>query len=189
MRWRMALAVCCLSLALVGCAGAATPAPQPTGADAQAGTPMVLTSPAFVEGATIPRQYTCDGANVSPPLAWRAAPAAAQSLALVVDDPDAPSGVWVHWVLFNLSPSASGLPEGLPQDKVVAGGALQGINSGRATGYSGPCPPSGTHRYYFKLYALDTTLSLAANAAAKDVQAAMQGHVMAEAQLMGRYAR
>jgi len=150
---------------------------------------MKLTSFAFAEGAMIPVKYTCDGQNVSPPLAWTDLPGGAKSLALICDDPDAPAGTWVHWVAFNLPPDLAGLPEGVPTEKAPKTGGVQGTNSGRRIGYSGPCPPSGTHRYFFKLYALDNTLSLDSNATAKDVQAAMKGHILAEAQLMGRYKR
>jgi len=108
---------------------------------------------------------------------------------LICDDPDAPVGTWVHWVAFNLLPDMTGLPEGVPAEKTPKAGGIQGTNSWRRIGYGGPCPPSGTHRYFFKLYALDNTLSLASNATAKDVQASMQGHILAEAQLMGRYKR
>jgi Raf kinase inhibitor-like YbhB/YbcL family protein len=150
---------------------------------------MKLTSSAFTEGAMIPVKYTCDGQNISPPLTWTDVPGGVRTLALICDDPDAPAGTWVHWVAFNLPQDATGLPEGVPPDKTLATGGVQGMNSGRRLGYGGPCPPSGTHRYYFKLYALDNTLSLGSNATAKDLQTAMQGHVLAETQLMGRYRR
>ena len=149
---------------------------------------MKLTSSAFTEGSMIPRKYTCDGEDVSPPLAWAEVPAGIKSLALICDDPDAPVGTWVHWVLFNLPPTLTGLPEGVPAEKSPQGG-VHGTNSWRRIGYGGPCPPGGTHRYFFKLYALDTQLNLGNNATAKDVQAAIKGHVLAEAQLMGRYKR
>ncbi len=149
---------------------------------------MKLTSSAFVEGGMIPKEYTCDGDDISPPLAWSAVPTGAKSLALICDDPDAPVGTWVHWVLFNLPPTRAGLPERVSAEKDAAGG-MHGINSWKRLGYGGPCPPSGTHRYFFKLYALDTTLSLDNKAAAKDVQAALGGHVLAQAQLMGKYQR
>ncbi|MGC8781762.1 MAG: YbhB/YbcL family Raf kinase inhibitor-like protein [Anaerolineae bacterium] len=170
---------------LVGCGGTGTPAPTAAGA---AGG-MQLTSPAFAGGAAIPDQYTCSGADISPPLAWSNVPAGARSLALICDDPDAPLGTWVHWVLFNLPPSLNGLPEGVPARPTLEGGGVHGTNSWQRIGYGGPCPPGGTHRYYFKLYALDTTLSLDSRATAKEVQAAMQGHVLGTAQLMGRYSR
>ena len=150
---------------------------------------MKLTSSAFTEGAMIPVKYTCDGQDNSPPLVWADVPGGAKALALICDDPDAPVGTWVHWVAFNLAPDTGGLPEGVPSDKTPKTGGVQGTNSWRRIGYGGPCPPGGTHRYFFKLYALDNSLSLASNATAKDVQAAMKGHILAEAQLMGRYKR
>jgi hypothetical protein len=150
---------------------------------------MKLSSPAFADGAVIPMRYTCTGDDVSPPLAWSDTPAGAKSVALIVDDPDAPAGTWVHWVAFNLPVTAGGLPEGIKDAKQLPSGGTQGTNSWRRIGYGGPCPPSGTHRYFFKLYALDTTLSLGNNATAKDLQAAMKGHILAESQLMGRFKR
>jgi hypothetical protein len=150
---------------------------------------MKLSSPAFADGAVIPMRYTCTGDDVSPPLAWSDTPAGAKSVALIVDDPDAPVGTWVHWVAFNLPVTAGGLPEGIKDAKQLPSGGTQGTNSWRRIGYGGPCPPSGTHRYFFKLYALDTTLSLGNNATAKDLQAAMKGHILAESQLMGRFKR
>lgn len=148
-----------------------------------------VTSTAFGEGEMIPRKYTCDGADVSPPLAWTGVPEEAKTIALVSDDPDAPMGTWVHWVLFNLPASIKELPEALPPDKELRNGARQGRNDFRKIGYGGPCPPGGTHRYYFKLYALDTVLNLNAGSTKADLLAAMQGHVLAEGQLMGKYRR
>jgi Raf kinase inhibitor-like YbhB/YbcL family protein len=178
---------------LAGCAVAAPPAQETAAVSAMGtksgGVTMKLTSSAFTEGAMIPVKYTCDGQGMSPPLAWTDLPGGAKSLALICDDPDAPAGLWVHWVAFNLPSEAGGLPEGVPADKGLKTGGVQGTNTGRRIGYSGPCPPGGTHRYFFKLYALDTMLSLASNATAKDVQAAMKGHILAQAQLMGRYKR
>ncbi len=157
---------------------------------APGGSAMQIISTAFSEGSSIPRQYTCDGANISPPLAWQDVPAGAQSLALIVADPDAPSGTFYHWLIFNLPASSAGLPEGLPPTgATVPAGAVQGTSSFRKPGYGGPCPPSGVHRYYFTLYALDTRLGLQARATASDLQAAMQGHLLAQARLMGRYRR
>lgn len=150
---------------------------------------MKLSSPAFAEGGMIPKTYTCDGADISPPLRWNDVPANTKSLALICDDPDAPVGTWVHWVAFNLPPTAAGLPEGIQAEKQLPGGGTQGTNSWKRIGYGGPCPPGGTHRYYFKLYALDATLSLGNQATAKDLLAAIKEHVLAEAQTMGRYKR
>ena len=150
---------------------------------------LQISSPAFAEGQMIPKKYTCDGENVSPPLAWSGVPSNARALALIVDDPDAPAGTWTHWIVFNLPAGTTGLPEGVAATNKLENGALQGTNSFRKVGYGGPCPPGGTHRYYFKLYALDAPLSLSNSATAKDVQAAIQGHTLASAQLMGRYGR
>lgn len=148
-----------------------------------------LTSTAFTDGGTIPQKYTCDGADVSPPLAWDNVPEGTKSFALICDDPDAPMGTWVHWVLFNLPADTRNLPEAVPPDKELPSGARQGTNDFRKIGYGGPCPPSGTHRYYFKLYALDTLLELPAGISKAQLLKAMEGHVLAEGQLMGRYSR
>jgi hypothetical protein len=149
-----------------------------------------LTSSAFGEGSPIPRRYTCDGEDVSPPLKWSGAPQDAKSLALICDDPDAPAGTWVHWVLYGIPPTVAELPEGVPASEVVLGGAQQGVNDSRGVGYSGPCPPRGSpHRYFFKLYALDVELKLKPRASKRDVVSAMQGHILAEGQLMGTYKR
>lgn len=149
-----------------------------------------LSSAAFKEGGTIPVTYTCDGKNVSPPLSWASLPVGTQSLALIVDDPDAPAGTWVHWVVFNMAPAVSSLSEGasLPGGQDSFG--IAGTNSFRQSGYGGPCPPKGKpHRYFFKLYALDSTLGLKSGAAKADVEKAMQGHILAQGQLMGTYGR
>jgi Raf kinase inhibitor-like YbhB/YbcL family protein len=153
---------------------------------------IALTSPAFAAGAAIPTQYTCDGTDVSPPLAWSGAPPGTRAFALIVDDPDAPAGTWVHWVLFNLSGTTSSLPENVAKSESVAelGGALQGRNDFRRTGYGGPCPPPGKpHHYLFRLYALDGPLALRAGATKADVERAMQNHVLAQGQLVGTYGR
>ena len=150
---------------------------------------LKLTSTAFSEGGMIPKQYTCDGKDVSPPLSWSGVPATARTLVLICDDPDAPAGTWVHWVLFNLPASTTGLPEHVPTLKTLPNGARQGTNDFRRIGYGGPCPPGGTHRYYFKLYALELALALDAVATKAQVLEAMEGHVLAEGQLMGRYKR
>jgi len=149
-----------------------------------------LSSPAFTEGSSIPAKYTCDGDDISPPLAWSGAPQTARSLALICDDPDAPAGIWVHWVLYNLPPTISHLAEGVATTESVLGGARQGVNDSRRIGYGGPCPPRGKpHRYYFKLYALDTELTLKPRATKNEVVEAMQGHILAEGQLLGTYQR
>lgn len=151
-----------------------------------------LNSGAFAEGASIPVNHTCDGQDVSPPLGWSDAPQGTASFALIVDDPDAPAGTWVHWVLFNLPATVSSVRENLPKTETLRdlGGALQGRNDFRRIGYGGPCPPPGrAHRYFFKLYALDAALQLGAGATKRDVEQAMRGHVRATAQLVGTYAR
>jgi Raf kinase inhibitor-like YbhB/YbcL family protein len=148
-----------------------------------------LTSPVFAPGESIPTKYTCDGDDISPPLAWTDPPAGTQSFALICDDPDAPVGTWVHWVLYNLPADARSLPEAVPSGAELSGGGLHGENSWRRLGYGGPCPPSGTHRYFFKLYALDTVLDLDAGVDKKQVLRAMDGHVLAQAELMGVYSR
>jgi len=150
---------------------------------------MELKSSAFTAGEMIPKKYTCDGPDVSPPLSWSDVPAGAKSLALIADDPDAPMGTWVHWVAWNIPPNARGLEEGVPKKDSLPNGMKQGTTDFRSIGYGGPCPPSGTHRYFFKLYALDAPLRLKAGATKRDVEAAMQGHVVGTAQLMGTYAR
>ena len=149
-----------------------------------------LQSRAFARGAAIPVVHTCDGADRSPPLAWRDTPEAAKGFALVCDDPDAPAGAWVHWVLYDLPPTARELPEGVPTTPTVTSGGRQGTNDFRRTGYGGPCPPRGApHRYVFRLYALDATLALAPDTTRAALVHAMQGHVLAQAELTGRYAR
>ena len=150
---------------------------------------MILSSSAFADGATIPARSTCDGENHSPPLSWREVPTGAVALALVVDDPDAPAGTWVHWVLFNLPTLATGLSEGISGADTLPRGTIEGTNSWGRRGYGGPCPPSGTHRYFFKLYALDQPVGLSPSATADDLAAAIEGHVLAETVLMGRYAK
>ncbi len=148
---------------------------------------FALASTAFKEGEMIPKKFTCDGPDVSPPLEWRSAPAQTKSLALIVEDPDAPMGIWVHWVIFDIPPASSGLPEHVSTDKTLPDGAVQGRNDFRKIGYGGPCPPSGTHRYFFLLYALDTVLKLPAGSTKAELVRAMEGHVVGRAQLMGRY--
>jgi Raf kinase inhibitor-like YbhB/YbcL family protein len=164
-----------------------------SGGDAEPGGAIMtieLSSTAFAEGATIPKKYTGDGQDVSPPLRWAEPPQATKSFALICDDPDAPVGTWVHWVLYNLPADRRELPEAVPAEKTLAGGARQGKNDFKTLGYGGPAPPKGKpHRYYFKLYALDTALDLDAGASKSQVVAAMKGHVLAEGQLTGLYGR
>ena len=147
-----------------------------------------ITSPAFQPNGMIPTKYTCDGEDVSPPLAWKEAPAGTESFALISDDPDAPGKTWVHWVLYNVPATANGLPEGGLQSGVIDAGEEGSTDFGRV-GYGGPCPPSGVHRYYFKLYALDATLRFPKPPTKAQLLDAMKGHVLAEAQVMGRYQR
>ena len=150
---------------------------------------LKLTSTAFEEGGMIPAQYTCDGQNVSPPLAWSGVPEGAKTLALIADDPDAPRGTWVHWVVYQIPAAERGLPENVPARETLDSGARQGRNDFKNTAYGGPCPPSGTHRYFFKLYALDTDLNLPPGATKDQLLKAMDTHTLAEGQLMGRYKR
>lgn len=155
--------------------------------------PLSIRSTAFAHGAAMPKRYTCDGEDISPPLEWSGVPTGAKSLALIVDDPDAPDPkapkrVWVHWVLYNVPPTAAGVKER------VSGGGLpgetrEGLNDWKRAGYGGPCPPIGRHRYFFKLYALDTLLPELGAATKSEVETAMRGHVLEQAELLGTYER
>jgi len=183
---RYSLAPLALLLVLLcSCSVRATPEGPPK----EEAVKLKLTSTSFEDGGMIPPRHTCDGANVSPALAWSGVPENAAALALICDDPDAPMGTWVHWVLYDLPPEVTELPEGVPTQEVLDSGARQGRNGSRGIGYAGPCPPSGTHRYYFKLYALDQRVDLSPGATKKQLLAAMEGHILAEGQLMGRYKR
>ena len=137
----------------------------------------------------IPTEYTCDGADISPPLTFGDIPEDAQSLVLIVDDPDAPAGTWVHWVLYNIPAITPGLPPDVPPDETLAFGACQGMTNFGSTGYGGPCPPDGTHRYFFKVYAIDSDLGFPDPPTKADLEEAMAGHILAEGQLMGKYTR
>jgi len=148
-----------------------------------------IESPAFASGRPIPAPHTADGRDVSPPLSWSGVPAGAKSLALVCEDPDAPRGNWVHWVLYDLPPTATGLPEGVPPSERLESGGVQGKNDFGRIGWGGPAPPSGTHRYFFRLYALDSRLDLPPGATRAQLSRAMEGHVRAEGELMGTYSR
>ena len=151
---------------------------------------MKLASSAFVAGGMIPKQYTCDGQDMSPSLTWSDVPGGAKSLALIADDPDAPMGTWVHWVAWNIPVTARALEENVPKRDALPNGLKQGTSDFRRVGYGGPCPPPGKpHRYFFKLYALDTVLELKPRESKAHVLQACQGHILAEAQLMGRYGR
>ncbi len=177
-----------------GCGDAALPAVDP------AASRLRLTSAAFPEGGTIPREFTCDGPNRSPPLEWTGVPESARSLVLLCDDPDAPAGVWSHWVLYDLSPRITSLDPGISPDvmptlepKIVVKQPRlffeQGMNDFGKIGYGGPCPPSGSHRYVFRLYALDQITNLAPGANRATVLRAIEGHVVAAGELMGKYGR
>ena len=148
-----------------------------------------ITSSAFEEGGMIPAKYTCDGADVSPPLQWDAVPQGSKSIALICDDPDAPMGTWVHWVLFNLPAETKELAENIPPVETLPNGARQGLSDFGRIGYGGPCPPGGTHRYFFKIYALDTEIGLEAGANKRQLLKAMEGHILEQGQLVGKYKR
>ena len=148
-----------------------------------------LVSAAFEAGGTIPERFTCDGEDLSPPLSWSGIPDETQSLALICDDPDAPMGIWVHWVVYNLPASSEGLPEAVVPDRDLENGSSQGMNDFQKIGYGGPCPPEGEHRYFFKLYALDTVFTIGPGMSKAQLMIAMEGHVIAETHLMGRYRR
>lgn len=148
-----------------------------------------IVSSAFEDGGMIPSRYTCDGENVSPPLQWEGLPGNARSIAIICDDPDAPMGTWVHWVVFNLPAETKELAENFPDDETADNGIRQGVTDFGKTGYGGPCPPSGTHRYFFKIYALDTKIDVVSIMDKKSLLAAMQDHIIAQGQLIGRYKR
>jgi Raf kinase inhibitor-like YbhB/YbcL family protein len=153
------------------------------------GMELDIRSNAFNEGELIPLKYTCDGNDISPPLQWSQPPKETKSMVLICDDPDAPVGTWVHWVLYGLSPDTQELPEGISNEKEVLGGAKHGVNDFRKYGYGGPCPPGGTHRYFFKLYAVDKAIEIEAGATKDEILNAINGYILAEGQLMGLYSR
>ena len=177
-------------LPLAGCANRSqVTQPPPANASTNNKAEIKLTSSAFSEGQPIPRAYTCDGVNISPPLEWSGVPKTARTIAIVCDDPDAPDapgGAWVHWVLYNLPPTATGIVEGGASGSLPAG-TRDGVNDWGRTGYGGPCPPIGRHRYFHKLYALDVALADLGKAKKADVERAMKGHVVAESTLIGTY--
>jgi len=152
-------------------------------------TNIIVKSDSFSDGGMIPAKYTCDGANISPQLSWDNAPKGTKSFVLICEDPDAPMGTFTHWVLYDLPADVHELPENLPKDKILPNGAKQGITDFKKVGYGGPCPPNGTHRYYFKLYALDTLLNLEPGLKKEDILKAMNGHILAQGQIMGKYTR
>jgi Raf kinase inhibitor-like YbhB/YbcL family protein len=159
--------------------------------EAKGGRKMAITvkSSAFEHEGMIPSKYTCDGEDISPQLSWEGIPDGTKSIALISDDPDAPMGTWVHWILFNMPGDTRELGENVPKKDVLDSGAKHGKNGWGRRDYGGPCPPSGTHRYYFKIYALDAMLNLNAGAAKENLLAAMEGHLLAEGQVMGKYKR
>ncbi len=151
---------------------------------------FAISSTSFPSGGDIPQKFTCDGADTSPELSWSGSPAGTRSFALITDDPDAPSGTWTHWVIFNIPAESSSLPENLPKVDELPSGARQGRNDFHKIGYGGPCPPPGKpHRYFFKLYALDRSLDLKPGSSKQEVEKAMQGHTLEKAEWMGRYKR
>ena len=150
---------------------------------------MMVMSPVFRPDGSIPSKYTCDGDDVSPPIEWADVPSDARTLALICDDPDAPKKDFAHWVLFNIPPKAAALPEHVAASQALPDGSRQGKNDFGKVGYGGPCPPSGTHRYRFTLYAIDTELRVPPGSSRKDVEAAMKGHVLETAQMTGAYTR
>jgi len=151
---------------------------------------LQMSSAAFSSGEAIPKKFTCDGPDVSPQLKWNDPPANTQSMALIMDDPDAPGSTWVHWVLYDLPANTRELPEGVAKQEQLSSGARQGRNDFEKTGYGGPCPPPGKpHRYFFKLYALDNKLNLKSGATKVELERAMKSHVLAQAELIGKYGR
>ena len=192
--------VLALAFAIAGCGGTdeatqdepteATeqPTEEPADDDGQEVAALTVTSSAFGDGDAIPSTYTCDGDDISPPLAWDGVPSDAVGLVLILDDPDAPGGTWVHWVVYDIPATTTDLPEAASSGSLPAG-AGEGLNGWGEAGYGGPCPPEGSHRYYFRLYALDVELDGLQEPARADVEAAMQGHVVAEGELMGTYER
>ncbi len=189
----LAKALVVLVVAMIVGGGCRAPSAAPVGQQTEEGSEamsLTVTSPAFEPGGTIPVEYTCDGDNVSPPLAWNGVPEHTRSLALIMDDPDAPAGTWVHWLLYNIPPQVTELAEAQPDARQLPGIGLQGHNSFKNSGYGGPCPPrGGPHRYFFRLYALDTVLDLEAGAERRELEQAMQGHILAQGEIMGTYRR
>jgi hypothetical protein len=175
------LAICCALVGLPMCGSFANGAPS---------SKLELTTTAFRPGSKIPVAFTCSGANISPALSWSVGPPRTVSFALIVDDPDAPVGTWIHWVVYNLPATKRQLPEHIPLGEVITSGGRQGENDFPTNGYGGPCPPPGKpHRYFFRLYALDTLLDLHGQVHRRDVDAAMKGHILAQTELMGTFGR
>lgn len=171
---------------LCSCTKTKEPAPAKPGGEIME---IKLTSPAFEGGGMIPPKYTADGEDVSPPLKWDAVPEGTKSLALINDDPDAPVGTWVHWVIYNIPPDTRGLVENVPPQGTLQDGSCQGTNDFGRIGYGGPAPPRGTHRYFFKIYALDAKLALPPGAKKSELLNAMEGHLLGKGELIGKYSR
>ena len=150
---------------------------------------MNIVSTAFENEGNIPSKYTCDGGNISPQLIWDEFPDGTKSFALIADDPDAPAGTWVHWVIYDIPSSVNSIPEDVPSDEKLSFGAVHGKNDFKRLGYGGPCPPKGVHRYFFKLFALDETLDLKPGLTKKELLNEINDHVVAQAQLQGNYSR
>jgi len=194
------LALAALALIVIVGVSARSQNEQTNNTDSQSNKPLikedtlaqfVISTSAFAEGELVPVKHTCDGQDISPALKWTAPPEGAKSLALICDDPDAPGGTWVHWVLFNMPPDIRELTEGVTISKIAAlKGAMEGSNDFGKIAYGGPCPPRGpAHRYFFKLYALDIMLALKKGATKADIEKAMAGHILTQAQIMGKYKR
>lgn len=182
---RLPLTLIALAIAAgIGYLALAPRSDEPPAASPPSSSAMRITSPSFENNAAIPARYTCDGENIHPPLTVSGVPANAKSLMLIVDDPDAPRGVWVHWTVWNIDPTTREITE-----RSVPAGAVEGKTSFGKSGYGGPCPPSGTHRYFFKLFALDATLDLPPETDAAGLERAMEGHILDRAELMARYRR
>jgi len=150
---------------------------------------LEVSSTAFENGGNIPSKYTCDGKDISPSISWNKGPAGTKSYAIIADDPDAPIRTWVHWVIYNIPENVTSLPEAMSNDKLLDFGALQGKNDFRKIGYGGPCPPGGTHRYYFKVYALDTLLDVKPGLTKKQLLKTIERHILTKGKLMGKYSR
>lgn len=192
-RWRSLLVLCSmmavpvLLMPIVSCGSSASHSKHVRDSSPSG---FGIESPAFEQGGMIPSRYTCSGEDVSPALRWTAPPAGTRSLVLIAEDPDAPGGVWTHWVVYNLPAGVREMPGNVPKRDNAPGGGLQGRNSFGRIGYGGPCPPPGhAHRYFFRLYALDMVLSLKAGATKQEVLEAAKGHILAQAHWMGRFKR
>jgi len=148
-----------------------------------------IKSRVFENEGMIPRKYTCDGDDISPPLSWHSVPEETKSIAVICDDPDAPMGTWVHWVVYDIPPETRELKENVTPEREMDIGGIQGMNDFKKVGYGGPCPPGGTHRYFFKIFALDSCLELGPGATKDQLLIAMEGHILAKGELIGKYSR